>query len=317
MRQLGPYRALAIDLIVWAAKETFVPSFRQNPALLLDTPEITFHGSDFYNFFGHHRNSLMRPLTSGGEAIFRFQGARIKAEYGRTILDATLFSMSMFKIGYDGKEYRVAGPRRETRKVLDTLSLFKRLTIVRKARSFVRYSMLVNPDFIQNNHYLSQQINLADYASLRRPGTEAQPRGTSWTVGRFLYLRMRYAWGLWCTKDNKGKLKFTENFEELKEIAGFEKTETKKAASQLRKHLAIVCELGSIPFTAEVTKMASTTRRAADGSIEDAYQVVLTKKPEVAKAEQQEQQRQQLQQSQLGFQKQLATTSKRKQHTSS
>ena len=45
--QYGPYGGLAIDLIVWAAKETFIPSFRQNLALLLDTPEITFHAADF------------------------------------------------------------------------------------------------------------------------------------------------------------------------------------------------------------------------------------------------------------------------------
>ena len=311
VRQFGPYRGLAIDLIVWAAKETFIPSFRQNPGLLLDTPEITFHAADFYSFFGHSRNSLSRSLTPGGEAIFRFQAPR-RAEYGRTILDATLFSMSMFNLGYVGKEYRVAGPHRETRKVLDTLSLFKRLTIIRRARSFVRYSMIVNPDFIQNNHYLSQLINLADYASLRRPGTEKQPLGTSWTVGRFLYLRMRYAWGLWCTKENKSKLSFTENFEELKEIAGFEKTETKKAASQLRRHLAQVCALESIPFTAEVSKQATTGRRLPDGSFPDNYQVVLTKKPAVAKAEQQEQRQQQAQQQQLAFQQQLAGTSTRK-----
>lgn len=309
VRQFGPYRGLAIDLIVWAAKETFVPSFRQNPALLLDTPEITFHATDFYTLFGHNRNSMLRPLTPGGEAIFRFQAAR-RAEYGRTILDATLFSMSMFKLGYEGKEYRVAGPKRETRKVLDTLSLFKRLTITRRARSFVRYSMIVNPDFVQNNHYLSQLITLADYASLRRPGTAKQPLGTSWTVGRFLYLRMRYAWGLWCAKENKGKPRFTENFDELKEIAGFEKTEAKKAASQLRRHLTQVCALESIPFTAEVTKLASASRRNAEGGFDDNYQVVLTKKPAVAKTEQQEQQRQQSQQNQLSFQQKLVTTTK-------
>lgn len=309
VRQFGPYRGLAIDLIVWASKETFIPSFRQNPALLFDTPEITFHATDFNAFFGHNRNSLSQSLTKGGEAIFALQPQR-KAEYGKTILDAVLFSMSMYKMGYEGKEYRVAGPRRETRKTLDTLSLFKKLTIVRKARSFVRYSMIVNPDFIQNNHYLSQLINLPDYASLRRPGTEKQPLGTSWTVGRFLYLRMRYAWGLWCTKENKGKRTFTENFEELKEIAGFEKTDNRKAASQLRKHLVEVCKLASIPFTAEVSKLATTGRRQADGSFENLYEVVLTKKPDVVKAEAEELKQQQNQQTQLNFQKNLAVMAK-------
>lgn len=311
VRQFGPYRGLAIDLIMWAAKQTFIPSFRQNPGLLLDTPEVVFHATDFSSFFGHNVNSLSQKLTKGGDVIFGLQPQR-RAEYGRTVLDAMLFSMSMYKMGYEGKEYRVAGPRRETRKVLDTLSLFKRLTIVRRARSFVRYSMLVNPDFIQNNHYLSQLVHLPDYVSLRRPGTEKQPLGTSWTVGRFLYLRMRYAWGLWCTKENKGKLTFTENFEELKEIAGFEKTDNKKAASQLRKHLAEVCTLASIPFTAEVSKQAAAGRRAADGNWPDIYQVMLTKKPAVARAEQEEQRQQQAQQQQLNFQQQLASTSKRK-----
>jgi hypothetical protein len=309
VRQFGPYRGLAIDLIMWVAKETFIPSFRQHAGLLLDTPEVVFHATDFSSFFGHNVNSLSQKLTKGGDAIFALQPQR-RAEYGRTILDATLFSMSMYKMGYEGKEYRVAGPRQETRKTLDTLSLFKRLTITRKARSFVRFSMIVNPDFIQNNHYLSQLINLADYTSLRREGTEKQPLGTSWTVGRFLYLRMRYAWGLWCTKSNKGKRTFTENFEELKEIAGFEKTENKKAASQLRKHLVEVCKLASIPFTAEVSKVATTGHRQADGTFEDVYEVVLTKKPEVAKAEAEELKREQLQQTQLQFQKKLGTVAK-------
>ena len=43
VRQFGPYRGLAIDLIMWVAKLTFIPSFRQNPDLLLDTPQVT-HG---------------------------------------------------------------------------------------------------------------------------------------------------------------------------------------------------------------------------------------------------------------------------------
>jgi hypothetical protein len=89
--QFGPYRGLAIDLIVWAAKETFIPSFRQNGALLLDTPEITFHASDFYHLFGHSRNSLLQPLSKGGEVIFAMN-PRMRTDYGGTILDATLFS---------------------------------------------------------------------------------------------------------------------------------------------------------------------------------------------------------------------------------
>lgn len=307
--QFGPYRGLAIDLLVWAAKETFIPSFRQDLGLLLNVPEITFHAADFYTLFGHSRSSLLQPLTKGGEVIFATR-PKFKADYGRTMLDATLFSMSTQAIVYDTKEYRLAGPRRETRNILSSLKLFKALSITRKARSFVRYTMSVNPDFIQNNHFLSQLITLADYTSLRTPGTEAQPEGTSWTVGRFLYLRMRYAWGLWCSKDNKSKLTFTENFDELKEIAGFEKTDNKKAASLMRGHLKRVCALESIPFTAEISKVESTARRQADGSIEDAYQVVLTKKPAVAKAEADERKRQQSQQTQLNFQKNLAVVAK-------
>jgi hypothetical protein len=116
---------------------------------------------------------------------------------------------------------------------------------------------------------------------------------------------MRYAWGLWCSKDNKRKLTFTENFGDLKEISGFEKTPAKKAASLLRGHLKRVCALESIPFTAEITKVESIGRRQADGSIEDEYQVLLTKKPEVAKAEAEEQKRQKLQKNQLDFQQNL------------
>jgi hypothetical protein len=165
----------------------------------------------------------------------------------------------------------------------------------------------MNSDFIQKSHYLSQLINLPDYTSLRRPGTEKQPLGTSWTVGRFLYLRMRYAWGLWCSESNKGKRPFIENFGELKEIAGFEKNDNKKAASQLRKHLVEVCQLASIPFTAEVSKVATTGHRQADGSFENVYEVVLTKKPDVVKAKAEELKREQLQQTQLQFQKNLGT----------
>lgn len=307
VRQFGPYRGLAIDLIVWAAKETFIPGFRQNLGLLLDTPEITFHAADFYRLFGHPRNSLLNPLTKGGQVIFALQPQR-RATYGKSILDAVLFSMSAYSITYEEKEYRVAGPKRETRYTLSTLRLFKGLLITRKGRSFVRYTMSINPEFVQNNHFLSQLITLADYTSLRTAGTAKEPEGSNWTVGRFLYLRMRYAWGLWCTKDNKSKAGFIENFEELKEIAGFEKTPAKKAASLLRSHLKRVCALPSIPFTAEVVKVESTAKRQADGVQEDAYQVVLTKKPEQLKQEQQEHQQRDLKQQQLQFQQTLAST---------
>lgn len=314
VRQYGPYRGLAIDLIVWAAKETFIPSFRQNLALLLDTPSITFHAADFYRPFGHTRNSLLQPLSKGGAVIFAMQPTR-RADYGRTILDATLFSMSVYSLVYDQKEYRVAGPQRETRYMLSTLKLFKGLTIVRRERSFVRYSMSVNPDFIQNNHFLSQVISLSDYTSLRTAGTKSEPDGSSWTVGRFLYLRMRYAWGLWCTKDNKSKSTFAENFAELKEIAGFDKTPAKKAASLLRGYLARVCALDSMPFTAEVIKINqgdANLRRLPDGTIEDSYQVILTKKAAQAAAEKEQLQHQEQQQLQLRFQSDASVLAKRK-----
>ena len=309
VRQFGPYRGLAIDLIVWVAQETFIPSFRQNLGLLLDTPSVTFHASDFYQQFGHSRNSLLQPLSKGGQVIFAMYPQK-REKYGRTILDALLFAMSVYSLAYDEKEYKLAGPQRETRNILKTLKLFNELEIVRRDRSFVRYTMAVNPSFVQNNHFLSQLVHLADYASLRTAGTEDEPRGSSWTVGRFLYLRMRYAWGLWCSKANKGKLTFTENFEELKEIAGFEKTDNKKAASLMRGHLKKVCALDSIPFTAAINKVESHGRRREDGTIEDAYEVVLTKKPDVAKAEAEELKRQQNQQTQLNFQKNLAVVAK-------
>ena len=310
VRQFGPYRALAIDLIVWAAKETFIPSFRQNIMRLADTPEITFHASDFYRLFGHSRNSLLQPLSKGGRIIFATR-PHFRSDYGGAILDATLFSMSVSALVYDRKEYRLAGPNRETRSILSSLRLFKGLTIVRKSRSFVRYSMSVNPDFIQNNHFLSQLVTVADYTSLRTPGSESEPTGSSWTAGRFLYLRMRYAWGLWCSKANKSKAQFIENFAGLKEIAGFEKTPAKHAASRLRRYLDRVCALGSIPFTAEVVKVQSMAGRQTDGRIEDEYQVVLTKKPAVAKAEKEEEQRQKSLQTQLDFRSSLTATAKR------
>lgn len=309
VRQFGPYRGLAIDLIMWVAKETFIPSFRHNLGLLLDTPQVTFHAADFYRLFGHSRNSLLQPLSKGGEKIFAMY-PKFREKYGQTILDAILFSMSVYSLAYDEKEYRLAGPQRETRSILKTLKLFKGLEIVRRDRSFVRYTMAVNPEFVQNNHFLSQLIHVPDYASLRTAGTEREPDGSSWTVGRFLYLRMRYAWGLWCTKDNKRKSTFVENFEELKEIAGFEKTPARKAASLLRGHLKRVCALDSIPFTAEVAKIDGPTHRQADGQAAEYYQVVLTKKPAVAEAEQQERKRQQNQQQQFDFQQKLAGVAK-------
>ncbi|MBO3272963.1 hypothetical protein [Hymenobacter defluvii] len=310
--QYGPYGGLAIDLVVWVARETFVPSFRQNLALLLDTPNVTFHAADFYSVFGHRRGALLSALTKGGEVIFAMR-PKHRETYGRTILDATLYSMSMHSMGFESREYRVAGPRRETRYTLDTLKLFKQLVITRKDRSFVRYNMSVNPDFVQNNHFLSQVIDLGDYVSLRTAGTENDPDGSSWTVGRFLYLRMRYAWGLWCTKDNKSKSKFIENFNELKEIAGFYKTTNKKAASLLRGYIARVCALESIPFTAEVIKIESTAKRQVDGSIEDAYQVVLAKKPSQEKAEKEQlkHQQEQAQRQQIRMQFQDQPTHKR------
>jgi hypothetical protein len=303
--QYGPYGGLAIDLVVWVAKETFVPSFRQNVMLLVDTPSITFHAADFYSVFGQRRGALFSALTKGGEVIFGLR-PKHREDYGRTILDATLYSMSMHSMGFETKEYRVAGPRRETRYTLDTLKLFKQLVITRKDRSFVRYNMSVNPDFVQNNHFLSQVITLPDYVSLRTAGTEHDPDGSSWTVGRFLYLRMRYAWGLWCSKENKSKNTFVENFAELKEIAGFDKTPAKKAASLLRGYLARVCTLESIPFTAEVIKIDATAKRQSDGSVEDAYQVMLTKKPNQEKAEKELLKQQQQQQISLHFQDQPA-----------
>ncbi|RZJ62755.1 MAG: hypothetical protein EOO58_00120 [Hymenobacter sp.] len=309
VQQFGPYRGLAIDLIMWVAKETFIPSFRHNLGLLLDTPQVTFHAADFYRLFGHSRNSLLQPLSKGGEKIFAMY-PKFREKYGQTILDAILFSMSVYSLAYDEKEYRLAGPQRETRSILKTLKLFKGLEIVRRDRSFVRYTMAVNPDFVQNNHFLSQLIHVPDYASLRTAGTEREPDGSSWTVGRFLYLRMRYAWGLWCTKDNKRKSTFIENFEEVKEIAGFEKTPARKAASLLRSHLKRVCALDSIPFTAEIVKVDGPNHRQADGQVAECYQITLTKKPAVTEAEQQEQKRQQTQQKQLDFQQKLIAVSK-------
>ncbi|QNE42220.1 hypothetical protein F1C16_21580 (plasmid) [Hymenobacter sp. NBH84] len=295
VRQYGPYAGLAIDLVMWTAKETFIPSFRQNLALLLETPSVTFHAADFYGFFGHSRSSLLQPLSKGGLAIFAFRENH-REEYGRCILDAILYSMSINSIGYLTKEYRVAGPARETRYILDTLKLFKQLVIARRERAYVRYTLQVNPDFVQNNHFQSQLVYLPDYVSLRTAGTENEPAGTSWTVGRFLYLRMRYAWGLWCTKENKSKNAFIENFDELKEIAGFKKTATKKAASLLRGYLAKVCALDSIPFTAQVNKVEASPKRQADGTQQDAYEVVLTKKPTQSQAEKEQRRQQQIQQ---------------------
>ena len=240
-------------------------------------------------------------MSKGGQAIFAYREAHRK-EYGSCILDATLYSMSVASMAYVNKEYRLAGPNRETRSVLDTLKLFRHLTIVRKSRAFVRYTMGINPHFIQNNHFLSQVISLPDYVSLRTAGTESEKEGSSWMVGRFLYLRMRYAWGLWCTKENKSRATFIENFAELKEIAGFIKTPAKKAASLLRGHLARVCALESVPFSAAVVKVASAGKRQANGHVEDEYQVVLTKKPAQAKAEQEQQTHERDQQLQLKFQ---------------
>ncbi|WP_188816198.1 hypothetical protein [Hymenobacter cavernae] len=276
--QFGPYGSLAIDLLVWAARETYVPNFRERLDLLIPTPTLIFHAADFYNLFGHRRNSVLKPLTPGGEAIFAYREKHRK-EYGRCILDAVLYSMSTNSIAYSEKEYRVVDERRRTRYTLTSLKVFKGLTIERSQRAYVRYTMQANPDFVQNNHLLSQAISVPDYVSLRTAGTEHSKEGSSWTVGRFLYLRMRYAWGLWCTAENKAKAEFTENFEELLEIAGFVKTPPKKAASLLRGYLERVCTLASIPFTARIEKVTTqNARRQQDGSRPDAYQVILTKK---------------------------------------
>ncbi|WP_324680816.1 hypothetical protein [Hymenobacter sp. GOD-10R] len=276
--QFGPYGSLAIDLLVWAAKETYVPNFRERIDLLFPTPTLTFHAADFYNLFGHVRNSVLKPLTPGGEAIFAYRDKHRK-DYGRCILDAVLYSMSTNSIAYAEKEYRVVDERRRTRYTLSTLKVFKGLTIERSSRAYVRYTMQANPDFVQNNHLLSQVISVPDYVSLRTAGTEHSKRGSSWMVGRFLYLRMRYAWGLWCTAENKGKAEFTENFDELLEIAGFVKTPPKKAASLLRGYLSRVCTLDSIPFTARIEKGSTqNARRQQDGSRPDVYRVILTKK---------------------------------------
>jgi hypothetical protein len=299
--QFGPYGSLAIDLLVWAAKESFVPNFRERLDLLIPAPSITFHAADFYRLFGQRRTSVLKPLTPGGEAIFAYK-EKLRKDYGRCILDATMFSMSTNSIAYTDKEYRVVDQRRQERYKLSSLKVFRGLEIVRSSRAFVRYTVEINPDFVQNNHFLSQLITIPDYVSLRTAGTDHAKVGSSWTVGRFLYLRMRYAWGLWCSADNKAKSEFTENFSELMEIAGFDKTPAKKAASLLRGYLERVCTLESIPFTARIEKVdAGAVRRLPDGSRPAAYQVILTKKAgqREQEAEQQRLATEQQQQNQL------------------
>jgi hypothetical protein len=112
--QFGPYSSLAIDLLVWAAKETYIPNFRERLDLLIAPPSLTFHAADFYNLFGHRRNSVLRKLTPGGEGIFAYREKHRKV-YGRYILDATLYSMSTHSIAYSEKEYRLVNERRQLR----------------------------------------------------------------------------------------------------------------------------------------------------------------------------------------------------------
>lgn len=211
-RCLGPNAGLLLDLLVFAAAKTHVPEGYRRPELLPGQGEgrwVRFHCSDFYREFGYNRQTLLaKPGARLVAHVFAGGRQHYQAEYGRSVLDATLWGMSMNAVAFDKTRYQQFGPDRKLVQQLTTVQIFRDLKITRATRLglpvigeevegpeaqdeefelsgepevvgsaskciYVSYQLLVGGIFIRNNHYRPQPLVLADYLSLRTAGVTA------------------------------------------------------------------------------------------------------------------------------------------------
>ena len=298
LKQYGPYESIALDLLVFIAGKTHRPTYKTNPINLQVHQRVYFHAQDFCKEFNHARQIATTKLTDKDREQLKDYSPTTKAEIVSQ-LDYVLFMMMSRNATFDRtKRYQVAGPDGKVMVEWEALQVFGRLITNRteehrKDTEAIRYSMDVLAGFIGNNHHRGQRFFLEDYLRLvteggkadteRKPTKSGQPRQVgrprAWVAGRRLFLRLIWKWGMWQEENRKLLDTLEDDFEELCEVANLMGGTDRLRATRLRDYLDRVCQLGDLPFTAEVRKVRPNfAARQATGKLPPPYQVVLTKR---------------------------------------
>lgn len=252
VRKYGPYYGFALDLLVYVAKHSHDPNYRNNLGEFHQNKSIQLLANDFYNEFGHSKSHLLhKPTPAAIQRIFGDAKEDI-ADHGKTVLEAALYAMGArnlsFKYGYD-----IADRNRGVARRTDFLQLFSSIEVKRGRNTLSQIQFSIAREWIWNNHMRPQAINLERYCAIRTPGTENEPRGRNWPVGRMLYLRLLYTWGS-ANAEKHNLAQVSETFHALAIVAGVDsRTNYKHMANDLRQWCQQVCELGGLPFTVEIT----------------------------------------------------------------
>lgn len=137
-KSFGPNAGLLLDLLVFAASRTHVPEGYRRPELLPPKGEgrwIRFHTSDFYREFGYNRQTLLaKPTPRLIAHVFAGERKAAQAEYGTSILDATLYSMSSNLLVFNKRFYQQFGPDKKVIQNLTSLQIFQGLHITRATK---------------------------------------------------------------------------------------------------------------------------------------------------------------------------------------
>lgn len=137
-KSFGPNLGLLLDLLVFAAARTHVAEGHRRSELLPAQGEgrwLRFHTSDFYREFGYNRQTLLAPPPPRLVAhVFAGERQAYQAEYGRTVLDATLFSMSSNAVLFKRRYYQQFGADRKLHQQLKSLQIFQDLHITRASK---------------------------------------------------------------------------------------------------------------------------------------------------------------------------------------
>jgi hypothetical protein len=138
-KAFGPNVGLLLDLLVFAAARTHVEGGNRRPDLLPAQGEgrwIRFHTSDFYREFGYNRQTLLKPPSPQLIAhVFAGERKEAQQQYGSTILETTLFSMSTNLLRFTKRYYQQFGPDRQVQQNLTTLQIFQDLQITRATKA--------------------------------------------------------------------------------------------------------------------------------------------------------------------------------------
>lgn len=310
VRKWGKNEGLALDLLVYAAMKTHLPSYREEPWKLKEPGTVYFHASQFCEVFGHSPGALFsRPTSNQLEYVFRGAPAEHLATYGKCRLDTTLYAMCeralMFSNQvFERNQLEIGKEKKVVQTTLNSVQVFKELQVRHSPGNFVSYQFLVGSIFRTNNHLRPQLLDLADYASLRTPPTDNEKQGRCWVAGRYVYLYLLWVNGVMSMQKYRHLETFTADFNELcamisevKMPSEADKAKRRKLseqelrkldgnllrfrASNLRSVLKEVCTLASVQFTPSVeptTLQQQNDYRNQYGKEAPAYIVSLTRK---------------------------------------